>query len=142
MKPLHKATLWILTAFCAGALLGASISYLYLEEFHVSSNRRADRPDQTHIGERDGPSQKGRLMIRVEERLDLDKDQKETIHKLLETGRDQFRAISKQSHEESAKVRDSIRQGIIQILRPEQVEEFNKMMSEKDKFPPFPKTKK
>ena len=119
-------------AFCAGTILGASVSYLYLEGYNQAAAIREPRPEHN----RDGESKSERFLSWLEERLKLDEDQKKEIWDILVQSRDQHRAIDEAARKDYSKVREDTRQKILSVLRPDQVEEFNKMIQERRKSRP------
>ena len=140
MKPTYKATFWILAALLTGALLGGTGSYWYFSEIRGSFDQAEERIEKARTGERiektgkeerNNQPREERFLNYLKDRLQLDDGQQAVVRRILESSRDRYRAIHEKANAEFSQVRMETRKKILEVLHPDQVEEFNKMLGEK-----------
>ncbi len=114
-------TVWnyVLLAFCAGLLLGAWIG--------VYHERTVFHQFWSH-----GPDTQ-KILARLSRKLNLTPQQEQQVQLLLEAKREKILSLHRQMSAQFEAIRLSMREGMAQILTPEQEVKFSQMTQEWDK---------
>ena len=115
----NKAVLWVLGVFLLGALSGGTLVYLLV--LPETTSPAASRPGR---GDREPHKQ---AMKRLAKDLNLDEKQQAQVDQIFQDAR-------KKSHEAFKVIRTGIHDQLKQVLHPEQLAKFDKIM--RDRRPP------
>ncbi len=111
----NKAVLWVLAVFLLGAMSGGTLVYLLI--LPDSTSPAASKPGRGRESHPDA-------MKRLAKDLNLDEKQQAQVDQIFQDAR-------KKSHEAFKVIRTGIHDQLKQVLRPEQLAKFDKVMRER-----------
>ncbi len=110
-----KQMLWTLAVFVLGLVLGASVINQYHKKYLASMVEGGTSAFHEHM--------KRKFMAD----LDLDQAQRERMEPLMTELHEKIRAIRRQAEPEIKKLFEEAKPGILDLLRPDQVQKFKEM---------------
>lgn len=132
MKTSNKALLWILVVFLTGVLFGGTLTYL------VYQPHRAPWADHKS-GEKRSPD---KFLQMISDELELDETQREQFRTLLIESRDQLIESRDKYSEARREIQKETRQKLRSILRPDQLDRFDKFMAKSPPHHPLGRERK
>lgn len=116
---------WIWVSLTLTLVLGISLGIL-LDELVLGGERDSRR------GESSRQSRTERFKAKLENELDLSREQKEELEKALASSNERARAFWKETRSAYSELRKEFRQEIRALLTPEQQKRFDEMMARED----------
>lgn len=125
MKNRGKAVFWVFVVFLVGAVFGGTLT---LWEIQPRFSASGDSPRVQQQGNpRYDPE---RIVNHLAEMLDLDAAQKYELLLILEASRERYVANDQKAKKHSRSIRKETREHIRALLRPAQMEIFEKFLEE------------
>jgi uncharacterized membrane protein len=125
----NKAVLWILFVFMVGGVFGGTLTYVLI---HPSPFYSSDRP-RPQQKKRGNPEQwLERVVRRISKAAELDEEQQGEVRRILEASRVLFRRAAEEADSRKREIIMANREKIRAILRPEQVEDFNEYVRQRE----------
>ncbi len=125
-----KAAFWIFFVFMVGGVFGGTLTYLLIhpapflnsDQEHPRQRRRSADPERRFE----------RMLQRISDAVELDDEQRPQLRKILEESRVLYRSAADDADSRRLEIRLATRQKIRSTLRPQQLENFEDFVRQRD----------
>ncbi len=125
-----KAAFWIFFVFMVGGVFGGTLTYLLIHPAPFLSSDQ-EHPRQRRRGA-DPERRFERMLQRISDAVELDDEQRPQLRKILEESRVLYRSAADDADSRRREIRLATRQKIRSILRPQQLENFEDFVRQRD----------
>ncbi len=130
MTSRSKAVLWILFVFMVGGVFGGTLTYLLIHPAPFFSGDRSHPRQRRRNG--DPERRFERMLKRISDAVELDDEQRPQLRQILEQSRVLYRTAADEADSRHRELRLATRQKIRSILRPNQLENFEDFVRQRD----------